>query len=92
MGVVAASPRHQAITDLIESVALEQIALGHIIDAEGAKIQKAKALNLSNTEMLEINDSVETMMKAITTLEMVLQTKLGLFGHCLCNPECQFPE
>lgn len=91
VGVVATGPRHQAITDIIQSVALEQTALGHIINAEGEKIQKAHALNLTNAEMLKINGSVEDMMKAITTLEMVLQCKLGLFGDCLCSPQCEFP-
>lgn len=32
--------RCQAITDIIESVALEQTALSHILNAEGEKIQK----------------------------------------------------
>lgn len=72
--------------DLIQSVALEQTALGHIINAEGEKIQKVYALNLTNAEVLKINGSVEDMMKAITTLEMVLQCKLGLFGDCLWSP------
>lgn len=35
--------RHQAITDIIASVALEQTALSHILNAEGEKIQKALA-------------------------------------------------
>jgi len=33
--------RPQAITDIVESVALEQTALSHILNAEGEKIQKA---------------------------------------------------
>lgn len=32
--------RSQAITDIIESVALEQTAISHILNAEGEKIQK----------------------------------------------------
>ncbi|MEG2051735.1 MAG: thioester domain-containing protein [Oscillospiraceae bacterium] len=32
--------RYQSITDIIESVALEQTALSHILNAEGEKIQK----------------------------------------------------
>lgn len=43
MPVIVSSniPRAQAITDIIESVALEQTALSHILNAEGKKIQKA---------------------------------------------------
>lgn len=33
--------RRQAITDMIESVALQQTALAHILNAEGEKLQRA---------------------------------------------------
>ena len=36
----SATTRDQAITDLIQSVALEETALSHILNAEGEKIQK----------------------------------------------------
>lgn len=36
----SSTSRQQAITDIIESVALEQTALSHILNAEGEKIQK----------------------------------------------------
>lgn len=82
------SPRHQAITDIFESVALEQTALSHILNAEGKKIQKAKDLNLSSDEMLQINRSVASMVNSITKLEMVLQGKLQLFEDCACSSDC----
>ena len=46
MPVITASTttRDQAITDLIQSVALEETALSHILNAEGEKIQKMVAL------------------------------------------------
>lgn len=37
--------RSQAITDIIESVALEETALSHILNAEGEKIQKMVAMD-----------------------------------------------
>lgn len=92
VGVVEVGPRHQAITDLIESVALEQTGIAHILNAEGKKIQKAKELNLSNEEMLKINKSVNDMIDAIAMLELVLQSKLELFKDDLCGPQCDFPE
>lgn len=77
--------RCQAITDIITSVALEQTALGHIINAEGEKIQKIVASAQSAEEMLAVNKSVECMLGAVTRLEMVLQGKLELFKDCLCD-------
>lgn len=79
--------RCQAITDIITSVALEQTALGHIINAEGEKIQKIVATAQTAEEMLDVNKSVKSMLNAITRLEMVLQGKLELFENCLCE-EC----
>lgn len=79
--------RCQAITDIITSVALEQTALSHIINAEGEKIQKIVANSQSAAEMLAVNKSVRDMVGSITRLEMVLQGKLELFEDCLCD-EC----
>lgn len=79
--------RCQAITDIITSVALEQTALSHIINAEGEKIQKIVADAQTAGEMLAVNQSVKSMVNAITKLEMVLQCKLELFQDCLCD-EC----
>ena len=78
----------QAITDLITSVALEQTALSHILNAEGEKIQKVVNADSPTTEeMLSVNTSVESMVESITRLEIVLQEKLALFKDCLCT-EC----
>ncbi len=73
----------QAITDIIESVALEQAALSHILNAEGEKIQKTVAAATSSDQMLAVNKSVLAMVSAITRLEMVLQAKLELFQDSL---------
>ncbi|NLD18999.1 MAG: DUF5011 domain-containing protein [Clostridiales bacterium] len=86
--VCAKSPYDQGITDLFESVALEQTALAHILNAEGEKIQKAKALKLSTEEMIAINGSVKGMTDAVTQLEMVLQGKLELFDCDSCGDNC----
>lgn len=70
--------RAQAITDLMTSVALEEAALAHILNAEGEKIQKIVALATTADELLEVNASVESMVKSITKLEAVLAEKLEL--------------
>ncbi|MEG1457113.1 MAG: hypothetical protein RR984_00300 [Bacilli bacterium] len=70
--------RCQAITDVIESVALQETGLSHIINAEGEKIQKALELSKTNEELLKVNDSVQSMVKSITILESILQDKLNV--------------
>lgn len=67
----------QQISDLIESVALEQAALAAIANAEGAKIQKMVAMNgVTTQELLCLNKSVSDMMDSLATLEAVLRQKL----------------
>lgn len=82
--------RRQAITDIIESIALEQAALSHILNAEGEKIQKIVGLSVIPDDieiMLATNKSVKHMVNSITRLEVLLQTKLELFENCLCDVE-----
>lgn len=80
--------RGQAITDLIESVALEQAALSHILNAEGEKLQKLVTLSQGDsTLLLRANASATRMVNTVTRLEMILQGKLELFDGCLCPPE-----
>ncbi len=82
------NPCRQAITDLIESAALEQAALSHILNAEGEKIQKAIELDLTNEELLSINNSVSKTIQSITRLDLIIQGKLGLFGDEVCKGDC----
>ena len=92
VGVTDISPRQQAISDLYESVALEQTALSHIMNAEGEKIQKAVTFHVSLTELIKINESVKNTTNAIIALEMILQNKLELFKDSAYSPGCDFPE
>lgn len=71
--------RDDAITDIVQSVALEQAALSHILNAEGEKIQWVVAGGFEPETVLEANKSVRSMVESVTRLEMVLQSKLGLF-------------
>lgn len=90
MPVITASnvTRCQAITDIIESIALEQTALSHILNAEGEKLQKIILNATTADEMLTANKSVRDLVNSIMRLQMVLQSKLDLFEECLCS-SCQ---
>lgn len=80
------SPREQAVSDLVESVALQQTALSHILNAEGEKIQKILSFDDINPEtVLKTNKSVESMVNAVSDMEMVLKIKLDLFRGCICK-------
>ena len=70
MGMPVISPsqttRCQAITDIIESVALEQAALSHLLNAEGEKLQRVVSLEtVEPSQLLEFNESVEEMIRTI---------------------------
>jgi len=85
MGMPVITPgegtRDQAITDLIQSVALQESALSHIMNAEGEKMQAIIGMSgVTNEELLALNKSVESMLNSITRLEMILQAKLELFS------------
>lgn len=83
------TPRSQAISDLIESVALQQTALSHILNAEGEKLQKVLSLEeITPEDILATNQSVESMVNSVANLETILKDKLGLFkDSCICVKE-----
>ena len=88
MPVITASStiRDQAITDLIQSVALKETALSHILNAEGEKIQKIVALpDVTPEVLLATNKSVESMVNSISNLEVILTDKISLFKECKCS-------
>ena len=90
MGMPVITPstttRSQAVTDIIESVALQETGLSHILNAEGEKIQKVVAMSDVTPEVLmAVNKSVESMVGAVSSLEMILQSKLAVFDGCLCD-------
>lgn len=90
MGMPVITPstttRAQAVTDIIESVALQETALSHILNAEGEKIQLMVAMpDVTPEVLLATNKSVESMVNAVSRLEMILQSKLSTFDGCLCE-------
>ena len=77
-----------AASSLFQSIALEETAISHILNAEGEKIQKMVALpDVTPEVLLATNKSVESMVNAVSRLEMILQSKLSSFNDCLCPPE-----
>ena len=61
---------------IINSVALMEAALSHILNAEGEKLQKAVELAGSVGELLEINQSIHKTLMLASQLENILYAKL----------------
>lgn len=82
--------RSKAITHLIEAVAKQQEALARILEAEHRKIEKVTELCGTDTDdLIKIDKSVQSVLAAVTRLELALQLKLDLFHDCLCqNTPC----
>ncbi|UHA72719.1 hypothetical protein [Paenibacillus sp. 481] len=69
--------RPEVINLLLTSIALEEIGMSHIINAEGEKIQAIlKNSCVSLDDALKINNSVEKMLRNIIKHQMLLQFKL----------------
>lgn len=77
--------REQAITNIIESVALEEAALSSILNAESEKIQRAVCFAKDEKDLLKINASVQSMISTITILQTVLHAKLQLVACEICK-------
>lgn len=68
-----------ATASLLQSIAMEEAAISHILNAEGEKLQKVISMpTCSIKELLDANKSVEELVEKITALEAILKAKLDL--------------
>lgn len=90
--------RHHACTQVIESVALTETSIAHILNAEGEKLQKAIACCSCINDLLKINESVLRTIVHSTQLEQMLFYKLDAVlreencGCQGCTPSCRCQE
>ncbi|RKQ17219.1 hypothetical protein [Ureibacillus endophyticus] len=69
--------RCETINLLLASIALEEIGLSHILNAEGEKIQHFLKKDPCNVEdYIKINASVNKMLRSIVSSQTLLQFKL----------------
>jgi hypothetical protein len=67
----------QAVNDIIGSIALEEAALAHILNAEGEKIQRIVNDKCASVgAILEVNSAVNETIKNVIKMQMLLQFKL----------------
>ena len=80
----------QAVIDLLESIALQESALSHILCAESQKMKTAMTMEeLDLCKLLEVNDSATNMVHAVANLELVLKDKLEFISNNLYYPSAE---
>lgn len=89
--------RDEAISLLISSIALQELGLSHIINAEAESLQyvlgtlrRTPLTPVQLAEIYRISCSARDTIRELKMLEMLLQSKLETvkaFGTSTCNPE-----
>ncbi len=75
-------PEHDSCADIMESIALIEAALAHILNAEGEKLQKILQETDDIEKILCVNQEVGKTIVQITHLEHVLHAKLTAIIDC----------
>ncbi len=76
--------RDDAINQIISSIAMEELGLSHILNAEGEKLQYvlgtlegSGGLNPTLDELIQVNDSVQRTLSTAMQNQMFLQNKMA---------------
>jgi len=87
-----------SINLLLSSIAMEEIGLSHILNAEGEKLQKfLKNHQLQSHHFFEINKQVNDLLRSIIKSQLLLQLKLeevtniidsGFLENCKEKDKC----
>lgn len=95
--------REEALTMIIASIAMEELALSHIINAEGEKLQyilgalPGSAPCAAPQDVLAVNKSVASLLDVVAQNQMLLKSKLErVLEACPppaapCPPPCRPP-
>ncbi|NLZ45752.1 MAG: hypothetical protein GX896_03575 [Clostridiales bacterium] len=69
--------KEQALNMILASIALEETALSHIINAEGEKIQHIISNCSNNTDdIISVNNSVKEMLEVVLQNQIILKSKM----------------
>jgi len=66
----------QAITNVIESLAIEGAALSGILNSEGEIVLKTNKISNNIDDFVSVNESVNSIVKNVFRLQMMLQFEL----------------
>lgn len=76
----------ESCCEVLESVALVETSIAHILNAEGEKLQKAIASTSDVCKLLEVNESVRKTIEKATHMEGILYDKMNALRD-LCGPD-----
>ena len=87
--------RDQVLTLLLASIAVEEMGLAHILNAEGEKMQLAFAKSQDEgiclNQIIEVNTGVERVIRSITRLQLLLAEKLENVVTLIGSTPCSLP-
>ncbi|MEG1596973.1 MAG: hypothetical protein RR359_01705 [Bacilli bacterium] len=78
--------RGESVGDIIESIAMEESGISHILNAESEKLNKIISNpDVTAADLINANKSVKNTVDNIINLEMNLKNKLNLFSSEICK-------
>ncbi|MEG0297795.1 MAG: hypothetical protein RR620_13825 [Clostridium sp.] len=78
--------REDSVGDIIESIAMEEKTISHILNAESEKLNKIISMpNVTPQQLIAANKSVKATVDSIIQLEGLLQSKLSMFQTMICQ-------
>lgn len=90
MGMPVITPgtitREESVGAIIESIALEESGIAHILNAESEKLQKIiDSPDVTAQQLLAANQSVKNAVDTVIGLEIALKAKLEMFKSIICQ-------
>lgn len=96
MPIIPCKTQPEAFTDILESIALEETGLAHILNAEGEKIQAIvkllEAREVTPREVIEFQKSVGKIIERTIKMQMLLEFKLETTVEAKIELESYQPE
>ncbi len=80
-----------SISKILTSIAMEEVGLSHIINAEGEKIQFAIENCKSDLSLvLDVNESAALILEQVNDIQLVLINKLNKVLKCIPQNQKQY--
>ncbi|MEG0329533.1 MAG: hypothetical protein RR537_03390 [Longicatena sp.] len=78
--------RGESVGNILESIAMEESGISHILNAEGEKLNAIINMpNVSAADLIAANKSVKATVDNVIGLEMNLKNKLNMFEKTICQ-------